>query len=108
MHPAFRSRGVGLFIWFGTIFGMKNGTESWACGRQLNLFKITPDRLAEASDQDALPMLRHKAACIDHFVVNVIAKLVLERLANHPEGISAIMAEQIFDIFEQKGLWPLL
>ena len=46
--------------------------------------------------------------CINDFVVNFVAQLILQRFANDFEGFALLMAEKILDVFQHKRSWTMV
>lgn len=45
---------------------------------------------------------------IDHLPVDVIAQLLLQDIADHPEGVALVVVHQVFDILQEKRLRPMM
>ena len=54
--------------------------------------------LAEADEEDALAVLRHDALSINDFVIHDVAEMLGERAIDDVEGLSAVVAFEIFDV----------
>ena len=48
-------------------------------------------------------MLRYQVSAIDDPGLNVIAKIFLQRVANHPERVAAIVTYQVLDVLEKNA-----
>ena len=99
-----------FFRLFRSVFRMENSTKPrpGSSIRYDEIIKAEIVRLSETGNEDPLPMLRNEALCINYPTVDLVAQLVFECAANHPEGAPLVVAEKILHVLKQERLWPMM
>ena len=72
--------------------------------RDIERIEIKIIVFTKTDNEDAFAVLGHKALRINNAILDVIAKFFGQSAADNIKGLAAIMADKVFDVFEQKGL----
>ena len=64
--------------------------------------------LAEADDENALAVLRHKRLRVDHAKIDVVAKLLRQNVVDDLERLPAIMIDEVLHVLEEKRFRPVM
>src|SRR6185312_11092227 len=102
-----RSDGVVLFSTFASILWMKDRAQARPVLWQSQILPREVCRFTKPDDQDALAMLRHEVRAIDDLAGDVVSQILLENLLDDSKGVSLVMTDKVFHVFEEECLRPL-
>ncbi len=74
----------------------------------VEVFEAEADIFAKTDDEDALPVLRNPGHGADDPEIDPVTKLILKRLTDHLEGVTAVMPREVLDVLKQKSCRPVV
>src|SRR5579884_2153656 len=107
-HTRERAGRVRRLLELRAVLRVQDGAEPRPVRRYLHAVQIEPAELAKPGDENALAVLRDKASRVDHAEADVVSQLLFKRRPDCFKRAPTIMAEQVTNVFQQKGRGAML